>query len=155
MSSKLTALSLVVGVLFLAGCGHKAKVVPVSGLVTLDGMPLANAEVQFQPMATDGNSNPGYGSFGKTDAQGRFTLTIASQETQAPGAVAGMHKVTIASGGTEKVAYDPQIGSPDGGGPKNRPQVEKLPANYNSQSSLTFEVPVEGTDKANFDLKSR
>lgn len=155
MFNKFSRLLLLGVALVLSGCGHKAKVVSVSGIVTLDGMPLANADVQFQPMATEGNSNPGYGSHGKTDDQGRFSLTISSQESQAPGAVAGMHKVSISSGNNDKVAYDPRIGSPDGATPKNKPPVEKVPNNYNSQSTLTFEVPLEGTDKANFDLKSR
>lgn len=155
MFNKLPWLFMIAGILVFPGCASKAKIVPVSGVVTMDGMPLANADVQFQPMATDGNSNPGYGSYGKTDAQGRYSLTISSQESQAPGAVAGIHKVSIASGTSDKVTYDPKIGSPDGSSPKNKPAPEKIPTQYNSQSSLTFEVPQTGTDKANFDLQSR
>lgn len=29
---------------------------------------------------------------------------------------------------------------------------EKVPEQYNERSTLTFEVPAEGTDRANFDL---
>jgi predicted small lipoprotein YifL len=40
---------LAMGVVFVAGCGQKGPLlVPVSGLVTLDGEPLASAIVAFE-----------------------------------------------------------------------------------------------------------
>ena len=45
---------------------------PVSGRVTLDDQPLANAVVLFEPIT--GNTNPGMGSVGRTDSDGRFVL---------------------------------------------------------------------------------
>src|SRR5215470_13236777 len=74
------------------GCGND-QVAPVSGRVTLDGQPLANAAVTFQPVRTEGKGNPGPGSGGFTDADGRYTLKVTG--TEARGAVVGKHKVTI------------------------------------------------------------
>ena len=57
----------------LAGCGQGLPVAPASGVVLLDGSPLANASITTQPIATN-SRNPGPGSFGRTDAEGRFDL---------------------------------------------------------------------------------
>jgi hypothetical protein len=80
----------IVGLVMLAGCdGH--SVVPVSGHVTLDGQPLTNAVVLFEPIRT--NPNPGMGSVGKTDADGRFVLRQIQPDRA--GAIVGTHRVTI------------------------------------------------------------
>lgn len=138
----------------LAACGgENSTIVPVSGLVTLDGKPLANANVQFQPMA-QGNENPGYGSFAVTNAAGKFELSISSQQLQKNGAVVGKHRVSITSA-QDNIDYDPKVGSPDGSIPKTPVKAERIPGKYNAQSTLIFEVPPEGSNKANFDLQSK
>ncbi|MSR32469.1 MAG: carboxypeptidase regulatory-like domain-containing protein [Gemmataceae bacterium] len=141
---------------FLAGCGEAtehAKIVPVSGLVTLDGKPLPNAHVHFQPMA-QGTENPGYGSYGKTDAAGKFSLSLNAQATQAAGAVVGKHRVAITTT-QDDTKYDPAVGSPDGSNPKAKAPKEIVPAKYNAESTLTFDVGSNGSDKANFDLTAK
>ena len=80
------------GVLLLAlvaGCGGSTHA-SVSGKVTMDGHPLANAAISFQPAGTE--LNPGPGSFGKTNDKGEYTLEIVGGGS---GAVLGWHKVTI------------------------------------------------------------
>jgi hypothetical protein len=120
----------------VVGCGGSA--VPVSGRVTLDGKPIADATVTFQPADS---GKPGTGSAGKTDANGQFTLQLVGMNR--PGALIGKHRISItALGNTEA----------DDSGKKTRDQV---PAWYNTQSTLTFEVPSGGTDKANFELSSK
>jgi len=59
--------------------------VPVTGMVTLDGKPVADAAVLFTPV---GGGPPASGT---TDGEGRFQLTAVNQ----PGAVPGEHQVTI------------------------------------------------------------
>src|SRR5687768_9836969 len=54
-----------------AGCGDSLQVAPVSGTITFEGKPLAGATITTQPIATE-SQNPGSGSFGQTDDQGRF-----------------------------------------------------------------------------------
>jgi hypothetical protein len=77
--------------LAFTGCSKPPPppVVPAEGVVLLNGQPLANAEVQFIPMA------PGLGmeyiAVGTTDEQGRFKLTCKGQ----PGACACENKVTV------------------------------------------------------------
>src|SRR5688572_22396068 len=90
-------LSLLAAVAVLsAGCSSEPyKTAPVSGRVTLNGQPLASAAVLFQPVATEGNNNPGPGSYGVTDADGRYTLVLVGKETK--GAVVAKHKVRIAA----------------------------------------------------------
>lgn len=53
--------------LAIAGCGAQMKVAPVTGTVTLDGQPLEQVSVLFQP----DNGRP---SFGVTDKQGKYQL---------------------------------------------------------------------------------
>ena len=132
--------------LLAAGCTSKSKFAAVSGKITLDGKPLANAMVSFQPVAKEGNVNAGAGSTGKTNENGEFTLTAATGEK---GAVVGKHRVVIT-----KVEEQPGTGDerpPRGGWP----QKDKIPAKYNSDSTETFDVPSGGTTKANFDLTSQ
>ncbi len=132
----------VLTLILVIGCGSAARTVPVSGVVTLDGKPLANAHVAFQPEAAKGSANPGMGSFAMTGPDGSYTLHTA--DTDQPGAVVGTHRVEI----NLKVEADdrPNVGRPP---PKN------LPAKYNRQSELQFKVEPGGTTAANFDLKSQ
>lgn len=66
----------------IAGCGgppdDQPELVSVSGTVTLDGKPLANALVEFQP---DG---PGRPSTGTTDESGEYTLQYTDEYEGVP-----------------------------------------------------------------------
>src|SRR6516162_4504247 len=73
-----------------AGCG-KSNYAPVSGRITMNGKPLANAAVVFSPIPDIGSSSAGPGSGATTDADGRYTLLITGTTTR--GAVIGKHKV--------------------------------------------------------------
>ena len=75
--------------LLTAGCGEM-KVAPVTGTVTLDGKPLANASVRFQPT---GGGRP---SAGFTDEDGVYVLDYSMTEA---GAEVGSCQVIIATGG--------------------------------------------------------
>jgi hypothetical protein len=121
-----------------AGCGG-AGVAPVSGRVTLNGQPLANVHVSFQPVAAGTDLNPGGGSYAITDADGRFTLRTV--EGDRPGAVVGKHRVEITPRNTDDDADRRGKGAAAG-----------VPAKYNRNSQLTFDVPRGGTDQANFAL---
>lgn len=59
--------------LALAGCAASSTKVPVGGKVTLDDQPLADAVVNFYP----GEGTPGLGGFGRTGADGKYTVTPA------------------------------------------------------------------------------
>jgi hypothetical protein len=132
-------------VCLLAGCGGKYKVTQVSGKVTLDGKPLPKASVTFVPMATKENQAPGPTAQGITDAEGRFQLSV---DPNTPGAVVGKCRIYITT-----LLTDPAPDDRDAGGAKR--VKDKVPEKYNQNTELVYDVPAEGTDSANFDLKSR
>lgn len=111
-----------------AGCDGRS-VVPVSGRVTLDGAPFENAIVLFQPVGD--RHNPGTGSSGRTDADGRFTLRQIQPDR--PGAWPGSHRVVIT---LAPVA--------------NRLESQPGFAIRFKAHPATFNVPPEGTAEANF-----
>jgi len=120
----------------VAGCGGGSA--RVSGVVTLDGAPVEGATVSFTPASGDGGGLGG--SAGKTDAEGRYTLrTVVGDRS---GAAVGKHKVTIS-----KFREDSK--SPEGKG------QDLIPAKFNTGSTLTFDVPSGGTDKADFPLTTK
>ena len=130
--------------LLTLGCGS-TKIVPVSGRVTLDGRPLVGAHVVFQPIATGGEVNPGCGSYGITDADGRFTLRIVDSEQ--PGAYLGEHRVEI-------TVRDP-TGDDDTDRRGRLPSRVVIPPRYNRASELTCKVPPGGTNAADFELATQ
>jgi hypothetical protein len=160
----------------LIGCGTGESYVPVSGLVTLNGEPLGDAKLIFEPIGNEDGNAAGKPSYGRTDLNGNYSLECPI--AQQAGAAVGEHRVRIitlkAGGYTEeqieaarkKLLAEEQAG---GGSPDNvtddrireylsdtvqLSQTEILPARYNSKTELTFTVPSSGTDAANFDLKS-
>jgi hypothetical protein len=137
---------LTLAVSVMVGCGPKAiKVAQVSGRVTLDGKPLGKASVTFVPMATKENPNPGPTAQGMTDEEGRYKLSV---DVARPGAVVGKCRIYITT-----ILSDPAIDERDAGGPIRKVR-DKVPQKYNQGTELEFDVPREGTDKANFDLTS-
>jgi hypothetical protein len=132
-----------------AGCSSEPyKVAKVSGLVTFDGKPLPNAEVMFQPEPGEGSINPGPGSAGTTNSEGRYTLKVIGKDTN--GAVVGKHKVRITMAGPSTTTD-----SSDDRPKRTKPAV-KIPARYNGKDTvLKWEVSRGGTDSANFELTSK
>jgi len=122
----------------------------VSGVVTLDGKPYGKAVVTFQPIGTEGNSNPGRGSSAYTDENGRFVLMC---DQNIKGAVVGKHRVRIMTRGNDVVTQNPDTGTPDDA-PTGR-KVDPIPAEWNALSTKDFDVPPGGTDQANFNIESR
>lgn len=135
-------LGLLVPVLLL-GCGGGASDTPplgkVSGLVTLDGQPLAGAIVVFQP--PDGRSSEGL-----SDESGNYTLRYDNTNY---GAKVGPHVVSVTTR-TDGYAKPPQNGQ-EGEWVKGQP--ETVPAKYLKPGALTAEVKA-GSNTINFDLKN-
>jgi hypothetical protein len=126
------------------GCGERSKTLaPVSGAISFDGKPLASGSISFQPVAQPGSIIAGKGSIAFCDPQGRYQLMTIDDR---PGAVVGEHTIRIFGPKTK------QIESSDDSG---RTSPELLPRRYNFDTELTFTVPPEGTDKADFVLSSK
>lgn len=136
-------LAAILNLTLMMGCGGGPyELAPVSGTVTLNGEPLADATVSYEPMRAADKEVVGPGSVGKTDEAGKYELETYKQET---GAVVGKHKVRIST--FKSVLEDI----------KNSDAVkvvsqEKVPWNYNRHSSLSVKVPSDGTDTADFAL---
>ena len=130
--------------LCVAGCGSGGPpTAKVSGTVTLDGKPLPDIRVTFQP---DNKSEElqGMGSYGLTDANGKFELKLS--DTQSPGAVVGGHTVILA----DKLAEDP-ADSDAGAAPKVKSRV---PAKL-VKSPLHYDVQPGKANDAKFELTSK
>jgi hypothetical protein len=132
--------------LLVAGCSDaEYPVVPVAGVVTLDGEPLAGGVINFQPVSTSkGSSGPG--SSARIDDEGRYVLETIHGDR---GAVVATHTVRIysISGGTAALAPARDM---DLAGSKKT--VERVPARYNYQSTLSIDVPQAGLPTADFPL---
>ncbi len=116
--------------LLVAGCGQAAPgLAEVAGSVTLDGRPLSDVMVEFQP--TDGTGSP---SIGYTDLDGEYRLRFSREQW---GAIPGVHLVRI----------DFDLG-PD----ESRPSVV-IPVEYNRDSQLFRELR-PGHNNLMFDLCS-
>ena len=127
--------------LFVTGCSSKKvqygnlELVDVSGTVTLDQKPLANAQVLFLA------DNRSY-SYGVTDEKGRYSLMFNSKKT---GTKSGEKKVEI---WTTRTGADFDVLMK-----KSCPNMELVPEKYNSKSTL--KVNVSPSDrKFDFDLVS-
>lgn len=144
--------------LFFLGCGGGAgggvDTADVSGTITMDGKPLADAEVTF--ITED------FASSGTTDKDGNYFLPS--------GAAIGENKVFISKwkGGRKPGDESDELeDNPDilddgqleaiGDGTDASSEIEQLiPETYSdpSTTSLKFPVSAGGTKKANFRLKS-
>ncbi|MEQ8849927.1 hypothetical protein [Botrimarina sp.] len=120
----------------LVGCGPQAKIAPVSGTVTLNGEPLADATVRFLPKPQEDPDAVMMLAKGKTDASGAYSLRVYDGPE---GAVVGANRVTITTA----------VEAEDGEGLVAK---ERVPPQYNVQSKLEFDVPPGGTDAADFQL---
>jgi hypothetical protein len=125
----------------LTGCGGGPKPVPVSGRVTLDNKPLANATLQFVPVSGSSDTPYQVSSVGTTGEDGRYTLAL-NTDAGAKGAVVGKYKVIIT------------IGAPHGAETKHTFH-KQLPDRYNRKTELECEIPSQGRDDADFKLNSR
>jgi hypothetical protein len=127
----------------LIGCGSSApyELAPVSGIVTLNGKVVPHTQIIFQPKGSADKPAPGPGSTAFCDDAGRFELKTVRGE---PGAVVGLHAVQIYAHGPPKST----AGDTDDGPPAR----ESFPARFNVETELTFDVPADGTNAANFEL---
>ena len=125
--------SLVLVICGFSACGgpEHPDVGRVTGVVTLNGEPLPEATVMFQP-------ENGRASIATTDSAGKYSLTYLDG---VPGAILGVHKVIIRT----------EIPGEDGQLPISK---EKLPKKYHENTELTAEVK-PGSNTFDFPLTSQ
>lgn len=125
MTSLKFVAGVVCGLLLLgSGCGPKGPaMVPVTGIVKLDGVPVAKAGVTFMPI---GGGRP---ATGETDQEGKFTLTTNKADD---GALEGEYGVAVSGVRTTGV-----VANADGtsGDVSNMRQEWFLPQKYANQAT--------------------
>ncbi|QDU73189.1 hypothetical protein Pan97_01560 [Bremerella volcania] len=137
MNTRGLSLCLLLTISQLVGCGGSGNPIgTVNGKVTLNGEPVSEAYVMFEPV------EGGRSSFGITDTDGNYQLTYMAEND---GALVGEHTVRITTQRGAKRDDRGQITQP---GVK-----EKFPPEYNTES--TQQVTVEsGRNEINFDVIS-
>lgn len=141
------------GLLLVAGGCGSAAMVPVEGVVTLDGQPLDGAAVSFVP---DGAGRPAQG---ETDGAGKFKLSTAAA---GPGVVPGKYKVGVSkmekpagAGGASPDGKVQLSGPPTGKGPAPVPK-SLVPGKYVNPNTSEITVVVEqGMTPVQIGLKSK
>ena len=128
----------------MAGCGGGVPTAKVEGVVTLDGKPLSEIRVLFQPDNKSAES-AGMGSFGLTDSNGKFVLKLSDSQNE--GAVVGNHTVTLA----DKLSED--VKDSDAGGFGKTPK-SRIPSKSTTEP-LKFEVKSGTVNQAKFELTSK
>jgi hypothetical protein len=132
MGSRLSNSMLLLACLATGGCSQAPSMGDVRGTVTLDGTPVAEGSIRFEPI------NGQTGTAGGFIKDGKF-------ETRVPIAT---HRVEISA-----VKAPPGI-KVDRHNKIEYTVVQLIPEKYNSKSTLTLEVKAGLTEKA-FDLKTR
>lgn len=128
----------------LAGCNGGVPTAKVEGVVSLDGKPLPEIRVLFQP--DNKNADTGVtGSFGLTDAAGKFVLKLSDSQNE--GAVVDFHTVTL----SDKLSEDPKDSDAGGLGKTTK---SRIPVKYTNEPPK-FEVKPGKVNQANFELKSK
>lgn len=126
MHRKWLMIPAVLGPLFNAGCSSSGgpELARVTGSIKLDGTPLPEASVTFVPES-------GRPSFGVTDSDGRFDLMYTNDKR---GAMPGEHTIRVST-------HHP--GDQESG---TRAQPERIPASYNTASTLKKRVEPGSND---------
>jgi hypothetical protein len=108
--------------LLLAGCGS-SDFGSVSGTITLDGKPLPDVSVSFDPQWAEGTA-----AFGSTDGNGRYELITTADNK---GAMPGQYVVRVRS--PDPVDFDEN-------GNLLEAYVNAAPDKYGAKSELTAKV---------------
>jgi hypothetical protein len=132
-SSPAVLLALVLGV--CTGCGGRTR---IEGHVTLDGAPVDGGSISFFQ-----GTGPGSDKGNAAIRGGQYVIDGERARNLTPGSY------------TVQIFWLQRLGASSGGNMDTSPAVKQLiPAKYNTNSTLKMEVK-PGTNKLDFDLKSK
>ncbi len=129
----------------MIGCSGKTDDyprVPFSGAVTLDGKPLVNGYIIFEPKGEIMTQSGGMIQDGKFDVP------------REDGAIPGLYSVGIFSG-AETPTNRADVATPEGEIAARKNRGEIVPRKYNIDSILTAEIKAEATNVFQFDLSTK
>ena len=136
------------GVIALAGttCGCAPEpagpeTFPASGIVTLEGAPVADAELTFYPVSKDNGTGGGHARTGEDGAY-EVSIYVDGGRATKPGLPAGKYSVVISK--LETAAGPPSLYKP----PRN-----VLPAKYGAANSSKLKATVESKDENRNDFR--
>jgi hypothetical protein len=116
--------------LLMFGCGPELSGRPVSGVVTFQGKPLENGSIQFYP------------------AEGQPTFSGGNIEN-------GQYRLP-AEFGLAPGKYTVRINSPEGNAAADSLEMvdvkERIPAKYNTESTLSADVKESGENRFDFQI---
>jgi hypothetical protein len=140
-SPAVVSCAFIVSVFVFVGCSggnaENYKIVPLTGKVTMNGSPLADADVQFIPQAT---TLPGFlGSAGRTNGEGSYVAFSGNREGIPP----GKYKVTVKKWvGPDGKAVVPSEGMDIDQLKASGGAQEGVPALYSDPNQTTTEVTI-------------
>ena len=137
-----------VALLCVVGCSPRGPVVQfVEGTVTLDGVPVSDADVCFTPKGAEGMP-----ALGKTDANGQYRLTAAQGGEFGKGAVLGDYDVRVMKY-VDLDAVDPVNPQPGDYLPMAKPK-HHLPEKYADAKTSGLSATVKrGKNRIDFNLE--
>lgn len=153
MNRVLSVLAITVALGTFAGCGD--PIGTVSGTITLDGQPGSGLVVSFTP---EGGGTSGAGT---TDAEGNYTVASVVGAGLPPGKYSvsiTTSKTTEDDGEAEEMSSDSDAYANQAAGNDYKDAnkfKEKIPAEYNSESTLAVDIVAGSNEAVNFDIKSK
>jgi hypothetical protein len=124
----------------VVGCGSTSDRLPVSGIVTLDGVPLAEGSIRF-------DSSGGQ----KVIATGSLIKDGEYYVSQEKGLPPGKYRVQITSPDENA---PPLMMPATASGPGFRVPPDRIPPEYNVKSNVTVEVTADGDNEFEFAVAS-
>lgn len=147
-----------IGVTSLVSCGGSGSdlgTTEVTGIVTLDDKPVANATVNFTTTKKDGHS-----AQATTDSEGRYTLSTFVEGKGHKGAMPGEYKVSViktSAGDAPEDEDDPNYEkyiSQGGGGDASKDKIKHIvPEKYNDPEKSGITVTVEAGKENDIPIK--
>jgi hypothetical protein len=132
---------MMLGMVFVCGCGPRSDKLPISGEIKLDGVPLESGAIRLTSIGGEKVQ-----ATGATIENGQFDIP------QSKGLSPGTYHLEINSPNDDA---PPVIDRATPGGPGIPTQPDRIPPEYNINSNKQVEVTADGDNHFVFDIKSK
>jgi hypothetical protein len=135
---RLVERAMLIAVAILAGCSDPSAPRAVSGFVKLEGQPLKEGSISFEPLDKQGTKS------GAPIIDGEYDIPADH------GLKPGMYVVQITAGDGKTPANVDEIAAPGGG--TNIVSVDLVPEDWNTKSQQVIEIKPSGPNRFDFDI---